>query len=55
MFTFHPFSVFAYKHKENPVEMLRWEEVKELIAKYSKFIVHDLETGMEFKVAKKTG
>jgi hypothetical protein len=55
MVVFQPFSVFAHKLKEKPAEMLRWEEVNELIPKYSEFIVHDLETGMEFKVQRRAG
>ncbi|MDE3839252.1 hypothetical protein C0966_07785 [Bacillus methanolicus] len=50
---FQPSSVFA--DKKQSVEMLSWKEAKELIPKYSEFIVHDLETRIEFKVQRRAG
>lgn len=41
--------------KSNKVEMLPWEQVNDLLPRYSKFIVRDLETGVEFKVQRRAG
>ncbi|UQD52427.1 hypothetical protein C0971_10710 [Bacillus methanolicus] len=53
MLVFQPSSVFADQRKV--AEMLSWKEVNELLPKYSKFVAHDLETGMEFKVQRRAG
>ncbi|WP_053363837.1 hypothetical protein [Bacillus sp. FJAT-27251] len=36
-------------------ELLQWEQVNEMIPRYSKFIVQDLETGLKFKVQRRAG
>lgn len=41
--------------KENGPEMLPWEEVNEVLPKYTKFMVQDLETGKKFKVQRRAG
>lgn len=41
--------------KANQKEMLQWEEVDELLPKYSKFTVRDVETGKEFNVQRRAG
>ncbi|MFP7300547.1 hypothetical protein [Neobacillus niacini] len=37
------------------IEMLPWEEVDEVLPRYSKFTVLDLETGKKFKVQRRAG
>lgn len=37
------------------IEMIPWEEVNELIPKYTKFIVRDVLTGKEFRVQRRAG
>jgi hypothetical protein len=37
------------------IEMLPWEEVNNLLPKYSKFIVLDIETGKKFEVQRRAG
>jgi len=37
------------------IEMLNWEEVNEILPKYSKFDVIDVETGMRFSVQRRAG
>ncbi|HWJ79373.1 MAG TPA: hypothetical protein VNR61_15000, partial [Niallia sp.] len=37
------------------IEMLSWEKVHEILPKYSKFTVLDVETGKKFKVQRRAG
>jgi len=37
------------------IEMLNWKEVNDLLPRYSKFIVLDVETGQRFKVQRRAG
>lgn len=37
------------------IKMSQWEEVKDILPKYSKFTVVDLETGMKFRVQRRAG
>lgn len=37
------------------VQMFQWEEVNDILPKYSKFTVVDLETGMKFRVQRRAG
>ncbi|MEH7441530.1 hypothetical protein V7201_04255 [Bacillus sp. JJ1122] len=37
------------------VQMYQWEEVNDILPKYSKFTVVDLETGMKFRVQRRAG
>jgi len=44
--------------KQSPnhkVQMFQWEEVNDILPKYSKFTVVDLETGMKFRVQRRAG
>ncbi|MBT2641637.1 hypothetical protein J7I80_05340 [Bacillus sp. ISL-41] len=41
--------------KTEQVKMLQWEEVNEILPRYSKFTVVDLETGMKFRVQRRAG
>ncbi|CAM4053909.1 YkuD domain-containing protein [Mesobacillus thioparans] len=43
------------KKQSDKVEMPQWEEVNELLPKYSKFTVMDLETGLQFRVQRRAG
>lgn len=49
----------AYAEKNKSVreefEMIPWEQVNEILPKYTKFTVRDLETGMEFNVQRRAG
>lgn len=42
-------------HHVNAPELLSWEEVNNILPKYSVFIVRDLETGLEFEVQRRAG
>lgn len=44
--------VYAQKQE---IEMLPWEEVNEVLPRYSKFTVKDLETGKKFQVQRRAG
>jgi len=50
---------FFLEHQANAqkveVEMLPWEEVNEILPRYSKFTVIDFETGKKFKVQRRAG
>jgi hypothetical protein len=49
-------SVEAKKNsKMDQIKMMQWEEVNEILPKYSKFTVVDLETGMKFRVQRRAG
>ena len=49
-------SVEAKKNpKTDQIKMLQWEEVNEILPRYSKFTVVDLETGMKFRVQRRAG
>ena len=37
------------------IKMTQWEEVNEILPKYSKFTVVDMETGLEFRVQRRAG
>jgi hypothetical protein len=41
--------------KKLEIEKLPWEQVNQLLPRYSKFIVEDLETGKKFKVQRRAG
>ncbi|MGM0899685.1 MAG: hypothetical protein ACQEXB_00965 [Bacillota bacterium] len=41
--------------KKGENEMLPWEQVNQLLPRYSKFMVEDLETGKKFKVQRRAG
>lgn len=41
--------------RKNVIKMTKWEEVNEILPKYSKFIVVDLETGLKFHVQRRAG
>jgi hypothetical protein len=41
--------------KKVEIEKLPWEQVNQLLPRYSKFIVEDLETGKKFKVQRRAG
>lgn len=40
---------------KDKIKMTQWEEVKDILPKYSKFMVMDLETGMKFHVQRRAG
>lgn len=42
-------------HDSKKIEMIPWEEVNEILPKYSKFIVKDVLTGKEFAVQRRAG
>jgi hypothetical protein len=47
---------YAKKQNQNDkIKMIQWEEVNEILPKYSKFTVVDLETGMKFRVQRRAG
>lgn len=49
-------SIEAKKNpKTDQIKMLQWEEVNEILPRYSKFTVVDLETGMRFRVQRRAG
>lgn len=54
---FGPNYAVADKKIEEPVEaeIIRWEEVNEMLPKYSKFTVRDVLTGKEFSVQRRAG
>jgi hypothetical protein len=41
--------------KTDQIKMIQWEEVNEILPRYSKFTVVDLETGMKFRVQRRAG
>jgi hypothetical protein len=41
--------------KSDHVKMTQWEEVNEILPRYSKFTVVDLETGLKFRVQRRAG
>ncbi|WLR56744.1 hypothetical protein LC048_07650 [Mesobacillus subterraneus] len=41
--------------KNSLIKMTQWEQVNEILPRYSKFTVVDLETGMEFRVQRRAG
>jgi hypothetical protein len=41
--------------KPKQIKMMHWEEVNEVLPRYSKFTVVDLETGMKFRVQRRAG
>ena len=41
--------------KKTPIKMTQWEEVNEILPRYSKFTVVDLETGLKFRVQRRAG
>lgn len=54
-FSFFCTDGLAKVKKPAPAEMLPWKEVNELLPRYSKFIVRDLETGKQFQVQRRAG
>ncbi|WP_423407106.1 hypothetical protein AABM38_14680 [Heyndrickxia sp. MSNUG] len=50
------YGIEAKKQSGNQkVQMYQWEEVNDILPKYSKFTVVDLETGMKFRVQRRAG
>ncbi|MBM4762001.1 hypothetical protein [Bacillus sp. B15-48] len=43
------------QEKQNEILRLNWDEVNEILPKYSKFTVVDLETGKKFRVQRRAG
>jgi hypothetical protein len=43
------------KPANNKIDMIQWEQVNDILPKYSKFTVVDLETGMQFQVQRRAG
>lgn len=43
------------KPQPDPIKMMQWEEVNEILPRYSKFTVVDTETGMKFRVQRRAG
>jgi hypothetical protein len=41
--------------RKNVIKMTQWEEVNEILPRYSKFTVVDLETGLKFRVQRRAG
>jgi len=41
--------------RKNVIKMTQWEEVNEILPRYSKFTVVDLETGLRFRVQRRAG
>lgn len=41
--------------KSDQIKMIQWEKVNEILPRYSKFTVVDLETGMKFRVQRRAG
>ncbi|WP_285856825.1 hypothetical protein [Mesobacillus subterraneus] len=41
--------------RKNVIKMTQWEEVNNILPRYSKFTVVDLETGMKFRVQRRAG
>jgi hypothetical protein len=41
--------------RKNVIKMTQWEEVNNILPKYSKFTVVDLETGLKFRVQRRAG
>lgn len=54
LLTFTDISAMAKKQPDK-VKMPQWEEVNELLPRYSKFTVMDLETGLRFRVQRRAG
>lgn len=54
LLTFSAVDIQAGK-KPASIKMTQWEEVNEILPKYSKFTVVDLETGLEFRVQRRAG
>ncbi|MBT2695089.1 hypothetical protein [Bacillus sp. ISL-55] len=49
-------NIEAKKSQEKtPIKMTQWEEVNEILPRYSKFTVLDLETGLKFRVQRRAG
>ena len=49
-------SIEAKKNsKTDQIKLMQWEEVNEILPRYSKFTVVDLETGMKFRVQRRAG
>ncbi|HAQ06880.1 MAG TPA: hypothetical protein DCR24_04900 [Bacillus bacterium] len=56
IFFYNGYQIHAKKSTVNsPINMTQWEEVNEILPKYSKFTVVDLETGMKFRVQRRAG
>ncbi|XNQ39414.1 hypothetical protein AA0X95_12865 [Bacillus sp. 1P10SD] len=47
--------VLAQSDIDYKIEMLNWDEVNQILPKYSKFIVLDVETGKQFHVQRRAG
>jgi hypothetical protein len=47
--------VQAFATINNKIEMLNWKEVNQILPKYTKFTVMDVETGKKFKVQRRAG
>ncbi|MBT2677862.1 hypothetical protein J7E38_02555 [Bacillus sp. ISL-35] len=54
LLTFSDISAEAKKQSDK-VKMPQWEEVNEILPRYSKFTVMDLETGLRFRVQRRAG
>ncbi|WNF38320.1 hypothetical protein RJD24_07815 [Bacillaceae bacterium IKA-2] len=46
---------FTYLDKNHFGELIDWEEVKEIIPRYAKFMITDLETGLSFNAQRRAG
>jgi hypothetical protein len=56
LLTFSEETIEARKsQKSDKIKMTQWEEVNEILPRYSKFTVVDLETGLEFRVQRRAG
>ncbi|ESU30176.1 hypothetical protein G3A_23275 [Bacillus sp. 17376] len=48
-------NIEAKKNPKTQIKMTQWEEVNEILPRYTKFTVVDLETGLEFQVQRRAG
>lgn len=56
LFIFNVDGISAKKKPDyNKIDMIQWEQVNDILPKYSKFTVVDLETGMKFQVQRRAG
>jgi hypothetical protein len=56
LFIFNVDGISAKKKPDhNKIDMIQWEQVNDILPKYSKFTVVDLETGLKFQVQRRAG
>ncbi|WP_066313366.1 hypothetical protein [Bacillus sp. FJAT-29814] len=55
LFTLSEQGLYVAAKNSSNIEMMEWKEVDQLLPRYSKYVVLDLETGKKFKVQRRAG